>query len=234
MGPAEPTIAAGRTQSRLREGPSAPTQRAPAVSARSRCSRLLWDISVRLGALASATTVLAGLLIDESIEIHVLSAVVFAAVPAAAALVLGTTLVCLVRLLGIVYDLVQTRLLPGFWFCLCTGSAFLIAFARERKGDIYRALCWGAISLIRFTKASVVWLEQIRVKATARARGGLAWLREEAVLQAFWIKRSARSLLAATAFVAGWPIRRAARLILRLAGAPTRPRTYSPACMARP
>ena len=234
MGPAEPTIAAGRTQSRLREGPSAPTQRAPAVSARSRCSRLLWDISVRLGALASATTVLAGLLINESIETHVLSAVVFAVVPAAAALVLGATLICLMKLLGIVYDLLRTRLLPGFWVCLCAGTEFLIAFARDHKVDIYRALHRGAISLVRFTKAFVVWREQIRGKATAGARSGLAWLRREAVLEAYWIKRGAGSLLAATPFVAGWPIRRAARLILRLAGAPTRPRTYSPACMARP
>jgi hypothetical protein len=103
---------------------------------------MLWDVIVRLGALASGTTVLAGLLINESIETHVLSAVVFAVVPAAAALVLGATLVCLVRLLG--------------------------------------------------------------------------------------------SLVAATPFVAGWPIRRAALLVLRLTGAPTRLRTYSPACMARP
>src|SRR5262245_65454291 len=110
MGPAEPTIAAGPAQSRLGEGPSAPTRCAPAVSARSRCSRMLWDAIVRLGALASGTTVLAGLLINESIETHVLSAVVFAAVPAAAALVLGATVVCLVRLLGIVYDLLRTRL----------------------------------------------------------------------------------------------------------------------------
>ena len=136
MGPAEPTIAA--TQSRLGEGPSAPTRCAPAVSARSRCSRMLWDVIIRLGALASGTTVLAGLLIDESIETHVLSAVVFAAVPAAAALLLGATLVCLVRLLGIVYDLLRTRLLPGFWFCLCAGTVFLIAFAREQV-EHYRA-----------------------------------------------------------------------------------------------
>src|SRR5215470_8619917 len=79
MGPAEPTIAVRPPQSRLREGPSAPTRCAPAVSARSRCSRMLWDVIVRLGAVASGATVLAGLLIDESIETHVLSAVVFAA-----------------------------------------------------------------------------------------------------------------------------------------------------------
>jgi hypothetical protein len=234
MGPAEPAIAVGPAQSRLGEGPYAPTRWAPAVSARSRCSRMLWDVIVRLGALASGTTVLAGLSINESIEIHVLSAVVFAVVPAAAALVLGATLVCLVRLLGLVYDLLRTRLLPGFWFCLCAGTAFLTARAREHKVDIYRALRRGAMSPLRFTKGCVVWLEQIRGKATAGARNGLARLRREAVLEAFWIKRSARSLLAATSFVAGWPIRRAARLILRLTGAPTRLRPYSPACMARP
>jgi hypothetical protein len=234
MGPAEPTIAAGPAQSRLGEGPSAPTRCAPAVSARSRCSRMLCDVIVRLGALASGTTVLAGLLINESIETHVLSVVVFALVPAAAALVLGATLVCLVSLLGVVYDLLRTRLLPGFWFCLCAATAFLIAFAREHKVDVYRALRRGAVSLIRLTKGCVVWLEQTRLKATAGARSGLAWLRREAVLEALWIKRSARSLLAATPFVAGWPIRRAARLLLRLTGAPTRLCTYSPACMARP
>jgi hypothetical protein len=194
---------------------------------------MLWDAIVRLGALASGTTVLAGLLINESIETHVLSAVVFAAVPAAAALVLGATVVCLVRLLGIVYDLLRTRLLPGFWFCLCAGTAFLMAFARERKVDLYRALRRGAISLVRFTRGCVVWLEHIRRKASAAAGSGLAWLRREAVLEAFWIRRSTRSLLAATSFVAGWPIRRAARLILRLTGAPARLRTHSPACMAR-
>jgi hypothetical protein len=48
MGPAEPTIAAGPAQLRLGEGPSAPTRCAPAVSARSRCSRMLWDVIVRL------------------------------------------------------------------------------------------------------------------------------------------------------------------------------------------
>src|SRR5262245_65462328 len=104
MGPAEPTIAAEPAQSRLGEGPSAPTRCAPAVSARSRCSRMLWDVIVRLGAVASVTTVLTGLSIKESIETQVLSAMVFAAVPAAAALVLGATLAYMVRRSGIVSD----------------------------------------------------------------------------------------------------------------------------------
>src|SRR5262245_5738371 len=111
MGPAE-AVAAKPDRLPPRHDPSA-AECTPAVRARVRLSRMIWDVVVRIGALLSALAVLLSLLIDESPRLHLVSALVFALLPALAALLLGATLVGLLRLVGVVYDLARTFVLPG-------------------------------------------------------------------------------------------------------------------------
>jgi len=144
---------------------------------------MIWDIAKVVGALGSGTGVLLGPLIDQSLELRLFSAVVFAAVPAAAALVLGATLVCLLKLLGIVYDLLRTLLLPR-----------IVKLASSLKGDFGGVLIWGAGRLIRFMRASVMWIGQILKSTQTRARTGLAWVSREIALEALRIKHSAGRL----------------------------------------
>jgi hypothetical protein len=160
MGPGEPIIARrpDRSQELSEDSSATSKRRSPAVSARARCSQMIWNIAAVVGAVTSGTVVLLSLLIDESIQLRLVSALVFAAVPAVAALVLGATLVGLLRLLGIVYDLLRTLVLPRIIFCVF-GMAFLIKLASAHKGDVGRVLVWG--SGRRFTRGCAIGIGQI-------------------------------------------------------------------------
>jgi hypothetical protein len=179
---------------------------------------MIWDIAAVVGALTSGTAVLLGLLIDEPMQLHLLSALVFGAVPVGAALLLGAVLVCLLKLLGIVYDLLGTLVLPRIIFCVRFGMAFLIKLASDHKGDVGRVLVLGAGRLIRLTMTCVIWIEQTLRSARTRAGSGLALLGREIALEALWINQRSRSLIDLALFIAAWPIRSLARLALRLRG----------------
>jgi hypothetical protein len=198
---------------------SSPTsiRRSSAVSARALCSQMIWDAAKLIGALTSGMAGLLGLLIDQSIELRLVSALMFAAFPAVAALVLGATAVGLLGLLGIAYDLLRTHLLPR-----------LIKIALEHKEDIGRVLIWGAGRLIRFMRVLFISIAQILRGLPRRTPSGLAWVSREIALEALWVKHSRRRLIDLAQFVFSWPIRSSARLILRLIGRGTGLQTVSP------
>jgi hypothetical protein len=194
-------------------------RRSSAVSARARCSQMMWDAAKLIGALTSGMAGLLGLLIDESIELRVISALMFAAFPAVAALVLAATAVCLLGLLGIAYDLLRRRLLP-----------WLVKIALEYKEEIGRVLIWGAGRLIRCISVFFMSIAQILRSLPTRTASGLAWVSRDIAL---WMKHSSRRLIDLAPFIAGWPIRSSARLILRLARQGTGPQTISPSSTGR-
>jgi hypothetical protein len=170
------------------------TRRRPTQSACARCRLTVRNAAVLVGAAMSGTAVLLNLLIDQSIQQHLVSALIFATVPAAAALAVGATLVALLWLLGTSYDLVRMFVLPGLVYCVCSGTPLLLNRA--------------------YHLAMRSW--QILKGAGTRARRGLAWIGREIVLEALWINRGIRSVLGATAWIACWPIRGSALLMLRL------------------
>jgi hypothetical protein len=192
------------------------TRRRPAVSARAGCRQTIWDTTVLVGTLMSGTAVLLDLLIEESIQLHFVSALIFATVPAAAALVVGATLVTLLGLLGISYDIIRTLVVPGLLYCVCFSTDLLIDFAYAHKGDIGRAITWGAGGPIQFTRALAIWIGQILRRAGTRTRSALTWVSREIALEALWINQGARRVLDMTKLIGGWPIRSSARLMLRL------------------
>jgi len=193
----------------------APAAPAPAVPARARLARMLWEVAARTGVLAGGLAVLLSLLIDESPALHLVSAFALAAGSAAAALVLGTMLVALVRLLGIAYDLVRILLPALVGLCIRT-AALLIALVRRHRRDVERALARAAGRLIRLARACADWFGQALVAASARIRSWLARAARQAGREALWIKQDAQRLLGKAPVVAGWPIRSTARLILGL------------------
>jgi hypothetical protein len=197
-------------------------RRSSAVSARARCRQMMWDAAKLIGALTSGMAGLLGLLIDESIELRLMSASIFAAAPATAALVLGATAVSLLGLLGIAYDLFRTHALPR-----------IIKIALEFKQDIGRVLIWGGSRLIRFMMVLFISIAQISRSLPRRSASGLAWVSREIALEALWIKQSRRRLIDLATFIFGWPIRSSARLILRLIGQGTGLQTVSPSSMGR-
>ena len=208
-------IAASPDRASPRYDPSAAGD-APAVRARVRLSRMIWDTVANLGVVASGVAALPSLLIDESSSLQLVSAFAFAAVPAVAALLLGAMLVAVLRLLGIAYDLVRILLLPGL-VRLCFGAAARAGeLANRHRRDLGRALVRGARRLIGFARAGIGRVGRILGRERARARSALAWLGREAALDALWAKRHAERLLRAAPVIAGWPIRSSARLILGL------------------
>jgi hypothetical protein len=76
------------------------------------------------GVSMSGTAVLLDLLIDQSIQLHLISALIFATVPAAATLVVGAMMVTVRRILAITYDVIRTLLVPGLLYCTYAGARF--------------------------------------------------------------------------------------------------------------
>lgn len=197
-------------------------RRSSAVSARARCRQMMWDAAKLIGALMSGMAGLLGLLIDESIELRLMSASMFAAAPAIAALVLGATAVSLLGLLGIAYDLLRTHALPR-----------IIKIALEFKQDIGRVLIWEAGRLIRLMMVLFISIAQISRNLPRRSASVLAWVSREIALKALWIKHSRRRLIDLATFIFSWPIRSSARLILRLIGQDTGLQTVPPSSTGR-
>jgi len=192
------------------------TRRRPAVSARARGRQAIWDTTVLVGAVISTTAALLNVLIEESIQLRVISALIFATTPAAAALVVGAMLVTLLGLLGITYDLIRTLVVPGLLYCVCSGTPLLLDGTCRLKEYISTAFGRTAGGLMQFARGLAIPTRRILRGAGTPARSGLEWMSREIALEALWIKQGVRRVLGVTASIACWPIRTSALLILRL------------------
>src|SRR5215211_102964 len=103
------------------------------LAVRTQCSRMIWEIATWVSALLSSTAVLFGFLTDESIQLHVTSALVLRVIPAAAVLLLAAVLVSLLRFLGMVYDLLRTALAHGLVSCISLIRAFLVRIVNSHE-----------------------------------------------------------------------------------------------------
>src|SRR5215207_5074498 len=128
-----------------------------AVAARTQCRRMIWEIATWVSALLSSTAVLFGFLTDESIQLHVTSALVLGVIPAAAVLLLAAVLVSLLRFLGMVYDLLRTALAHGLVSCISLIRAFLVRIVNSHEPHMNRVLVQAAGQLVRSTMAAVIW-----------------------------------------------------------------------------
>jgi hypothetical protein len=191
------------------------TRRRAAVSARARCRQTISETTVLVGALMSGTAVVLSLLIDESMQLHLISALIFAIVPAAAALAVGATLVTLLGLLGITYDLIRTFVVPGVLYGVCSGAPLLLDGACRLKECIGPAFDRTADGLFQFASRPIRIVQLWGGQENARAPG-LAWMSREIALEALWIKQRVRRVLGVSAPIACWPIRSSALLMLRL------------------
>jgi hypothetical protein len=190
-------------------------RRRPAVSARARCRQTIWDTTVLLGTMMSGTAVLLNLLIDQSTQLHLVSALIFATVPAAAALAVSAMLVALLWLLGMSYDLVRTLVVPGLLWCLCSGAPLLLDMVCRLNQYFCCRVRPDSRRLMQFARGLAIDIQQILRDAGTRARGGLTWMSREIALEAVWIKQTMRSGLGATTSIVCWPIRGLALLILK-------------------
>jgi hypothetical protein len=184
------------------------TLRHPAVSTRARCRQTIWDSTFLVGTVTSGAAVLLNLLI--------VSALIFATVPAVAALVVGTMLVSLLWFLGITYDSIRMFVVPGLLYCARSGRPLLLVETSHLKKYMGVAFGRRACGLMQFARDLAIRIRQILRGAGARARSGLKWMSREIALEALWIKQGVHRVLAVTASIACWPIRSSALLILRL------------------
>jgi hypothetical protein len=102
------------------------TRRRAAVSVHARCTQTIWNMTVTVGVMMSGTAVLLTLVIDQSIQLHLISALILATVPAAATLVVGAVMVTVLRILAITYDVIRTL------FRAAMKVVQLIAFAQRK------------------------------------------------------------------------------------------------------
>jgi len=124
----------------------------PAASARARCRQAIRDTTLLASALLPGTAVLLNLLIEGSIQQRLVSVLIFANVPAAAALAVGATLVALLGLLALTYDIIRTLVVPGVLYCVCSGTPLLLDVARRLKEYVGPASGRTADRLIRFAR----------------------------------------------------------------------------------
>ena len=190
-------------------------QSSSAVSARTRCSRMIWEIAVVVGVLLSSTAVLLGFLTDESIQLYLTSVLVLGVIPTAAILMLGAILVSLLNFLGMIYDLLRAALRRAFAHGVCVGTTFLVELVNSHELDINQVLVQAAGQLCRSTTLLAIWVGGIVGTAAIGAQNGLVLVVRGIVFQALWMREVARRLLALAFFIAGWPIRSSALLALR-------------------
>ena len=186
-----------------------------AVAARTQCRRMIWEIATWVSALLSITAVLFGFLTDESIQLHVTCALVLGVIPAAAVLLLAAVLASLLSFLGTVYDFLRAALAHGLVLCISLLRAILVRSVNLHELHINRVLVQAAGQLVRSTMAGVIWTRHLLRKAAGGARNGWTFVVREVVLEARWTKHLAGRLIEIIPFMAAWPIRTSARLLLR-------------------
>jgi hypothetical protein len=173
-------------------------------------------MTVLLGTLISGTAVLLDLLIKEAIQLHLISGLIFATVPLAAALTVGAMLVALLWLLGAAYDALRLFVLPGFLWCFCSGAPLLVHTACRLSEYFDATFGRTAGGLKEFAGGIAIDTRQTLRGVGTRARSALEGMSRDIALEALWIKQGVRSVLGATAWIACWPIRTSALLLLRL------------------
>ena len=184
-------------------------------SARVRCSRVIWEIATWVCVLLPSTAVLFSFLTDESIQLHVTSALVLGAIPAAVVLLMAAVLISLLSFLGTIYGLLRTTLAYAFGSCICLGTVFLVGIVNFHERDMYRVFVRVVGQRVRATTTMVLLTGNLLRRAAVGARNGWTFVVREMVLEASWAKQVARRLVEIMLFIAAWPIRTSARLLLR-------------------
>jgi hypothetical protein len=187
-----------------------------AVSVRARCSRMIWEAAILATVLMSSTVGLFGFLTDESIHIQAISVFVLGVIPAAAVLLLTAVVVALLRFLGAIYDLLRAAVAYSFVSCVCLDTAFLARIMKSHEIDLNQVLVRTAVQLIRGTMIGTMWVGRLLRRPAERARTGCMFVAQEIVLEFLWAKQVAARLAAMMPFIATWPLRASARLLLRL------------------
>jgi hypothetical protein len=160
-----------------------------AVSARARCSLMIWETAAWVSVLLASTAGLFGFLTGESIQMHTTSFLVLGIIPAAAVMIFAAMLVSLLSFLGTIYDLLRAALAYGFASCTRLGAAFHTVNFHE--------------------------LSHLLERAGERVRHWRTLVVPEIALEVEWAKQVVAELAAIAPFIAGWPIRTSARLLLR-------------------
>jgi hypothetical protein len=184
------------------------------VSLRIRCSRMIWETATWVAVLLVGTAGLLGLLTGESIQVHAISVLVFGIIPAVALLIVAAMLCVLLRFLGSVYVMLRAALPYGVASCIYLGAAFhtrIVHFCELK----YRVLVRAADKLVQATIAGAIWTRHTLRRASEATRKGLALVVREIALEVIWAQQVAARLVAIMTFMAGWPIRSSARLLLR-------------------
>jgi hypothetical protein len=185
-----------------------------AVSLRVRCGRMIRETATWVGVLLVSTAGLLGFVTGESIQVHATSVLVFGIIPAAAVLILAAILVSLLRFVGSVYDLLRAALLYGLGSCVCLGAAFYNRIAHFHELNSYRVFVRATDHLVQATKAGAIWTRHLLKRGGETTRKGWALVVREIILEVLWAQQAAARLVAIMPYVAGWPIRTSARLLL--------------------
>lgn len=186
-----------------------------AASVRARYRRMIWETATWVGVLLAGTAGLFGFLMGDSIQMHATSVLVLGIIPAAAVLCLAAVLVSLLRFLGTIYDLLRAALAYGFASCICLGAAFHTWISHFHELTSYRALMGAADQLVQATMAGAVWTGLLLKRAGEKTCNGWAFVVRQIVLEVVWAQQVSARLVAIMPFMAGWPIRTSARLLLR-------------------
>jgi hypothetical protein len=161
-----------------------------------------------------STAGLLGFLTDESIQVHAISVLVFGIIPAIALLVVAGVLVCLLRFLRSVYELLRAALPYGVAFWIYVSVAFhtrIVQFCELK----YLVLVRASDQLVLATLAGVVWIRRLLKRSGEKTQNGWTLVVREIALEVVWAQQVAKRLVAIMSFMAGWPIRSSARLLLR-------------------
>jgi hypothetical protein len=186
-----------------------------AFSVRARCSRTIWQAATWVGVLLASAAALFGFLTGESIQMLATSLLVLGIIPAVAVLLFAAMLVLLFRFLGTIYDFLTAALAYGFASCICLGTTFHTRIANFHEWNSYRVFARGAGQQVQAMMAGLLWIRRVLKRATERTRSGGAFVVQEIFLEFIWARQVAARLVAIIPFIAGWPVRTSARLLLR-------------------
>jgi hypothetical protein len=184
------------------------------VSLRIRFGRMIWETATWVAVLLVSTPGLLGFLTGESIQMHAISVLAFGIIPAVALLVVAAVLCVLLSFLGSVYDLFGAALPYGVASCTYLGAAFhtrIVHFCELT----YRVFGRAANQLVLATLAGAIGTRHLLKRSGEKTRNGWVLAVREIALEVVWAQQVAARLVAIMPFMAGWPIRSSARLLLR-------------------